>query len=141
MLSYYERIAKNIPHLDMITLIKCIAIMYIAVIDIIAGISITTLIDKYIFPKSFSDKDHEKSILRLISEITLIVSTFSIIAYFIRNLIQLVPFPFDDHFGFDYSRVSEVKSGALFSATLVLYCSTLYSKVVILRNKLGEFKK
>jgi hypothetical protein len=136
-MTYYDKIANNIPKADMITLIKCCALAYIAVIDILIGIFISHTLDKYIFSKSFSKNDKDKSIPRLIMEICLIVSTFTIIAYIVRNIIQLIPFPLDNKFGFDYSRVNEVKSGALLSATLILYCSTLYSKVVTLRNKLN----
>ena len=48
MLPYYERISKKIPQLDMITLIKIIAIMYISVIDILTGFFISVAVDKYI---------------------------------------------------------------------------------------------
>ena len=122
----------------MITLIKITAIVYIAVIDIVVGLFITHIIDKYIFPKNFSKNDKDKSIIRLTSEIALIVSIFTVISYIIRNIIQLIPFPLDDKYGFDYSRVNEVKSGALLGATLILYCSTLYNKAKILRDKLSS---
>ena len=139
-MTYYDKIAKNIPKINMISVIKFSALSYIAIIDILAGIFISHIVDKYIFSKSFSKNDKDKSIPKLILEIVLIVSTFTIIAYIFRNIIQLIPFPLDDKFGFDYSRVNEVKSGALLSATLILYCTTLYSKVVILRKKLQESK-
>ena len=134
--TYMERISDRIPHLDMITLIKCVALIYIAVIDVFTGIFITTLVDKYIFPKKFSKNDQNKSTIRLMFEISLVIATFSVLAYFIRNIIQIIPFPFDNYFGFDYSRVNEVKSGALISATLLLYCKTLFSKVTLLKNRL-----
>ena len=135
--TYMERISNRIPHLDMITLIKCGAIIYICVIDIFIGIFITTLVDKYIFPKKFSENDKDKSTVRLMFEIALIISIIYVLAYFIRNIIQIIPFPFDNQYGFDYSRINEVNSGALISGTLILYCNTLYSKVVLLRKKLG----
>ena len=135
MKSYYERIAKNIPQMNIITLIKCIAIAYIAIIDVFAGISITHLVDKYIFPKKFSEKDKEKSVPRLMLEVSLIISVLSIIAYIVRNIIQLIPFPLDDQYGFDYSRVKEVGSGAIFYGALVLYCTTYFRKVYIIKDK------
>ena len=141
MTTYYERINKKIPHLDMITLIKIIAIMYISVIDILTGFFISVVVDKYIFPKSFSKDDDKKSIIRLISEISLIISTFSVLAYIARNIIQLIPFPLDDKYGFKYDLVTEVKSGALIMGSLILYCSTLFSKIIIIRNKLGKNNK
>jgi hypothetical protein len=134
--TYMERISDRIPHLDMITLIKCSAIMYITIIDIFIGIFIASLVTKYLLPKNFSKNDHNKSTIRLMSEISLIASILYILAYFIRNIVQLIPFPFDNKFNFDYSRMNEVKSGSLISATILMYCKPLYYKISIVRDRI-----
>jgi hypothetical protein len=134
-MTYYDKIAKNIPKLDMILVIKFIALAYIATINILTGIFISHYIDKYLFAKKLGKDDKQKSTGKLIFEIIIIISTFTIIAYIVRNIIQLIPFPLDEQFGFDYSRVKEVGSGAILSATLILYCSTLYSKVIIIKDR------
>lgn len=134
-MTYYDKIVKNIPKLDMIFVIKCIALAYIASIDILTGIFISHFIDKYLFTKRLGKDDKQKSTGKLIFEIIIIISTFTIIAYIVRNIIQLIPFPLDEQFGFDYSRVKEVGSGAILSSTLILYCSTLYSKIIIIKDR------
>ena len=134
-MTYYDKIAKNIPKLNMFFVIKCIALAYIASIHVLTGIFISHYIDKYLFAKKLGKDDTQKSTGKLIFEIIIIISTFTIIAYIVRNIIQLIPFPLDEQFGFDYSRVKEVGSGTILSATLILYCSTLYSKVIIIKDR------
>ena len=86
----------------LITLIKCIAIIYITVIYVSFGIFMASLIDKF-YSKIFKKEDNKKTNIKIISEIVTIVSTIAISTYILRNLILFVPFPLDNQYGFDYS--------------------------------------
>lgn len=121
----------------MITFIKCIALMYVSILFVLSGIFITHICDLYIFPKSLSQNDNLKSTSRLTLEIACIVGFVTILSYIGRNIIQLIPFPLDNVYGFHYDRLSELKSGALLSLSLILYNLTLSSKINILKNKLA----
>lgn len=136
--SYYERLADSnrIPHLDMITLIKCVAIIYITVIYVSIGILIASLIDKF-YSKIFKKEDDKKTNIKIITEIVTIVSTIAISTYILRNLILFVPFPLDNQYGFDYSRLNELLSGNILFGAMMLYCNILMKKVILIRNRIS----
>jgi hypothetical protein len=124
--------------LDIITIIKCIALMYISILFVVSGIFTTHLCDKYIFSNRLSKNDNNKSIIRLTLEISIIIGFITILSYIGRNLIQLIPFPLDNFNGFQYSRVKELQTGTLLTVSLLLYNLTLSSKVTILKEKLAK---
>ena len=135
---YYERLAdaNKIPHLDMITLIKCIAIIYITVIYVSIGILIASLIDKF-YSKIFKKEDDKKTNIKLITEIVTIVSTIAVVAYIIRNIVLFIPFPLDNQFGFDYSRLNELLTGGILPGTIIIYCKILNKKVFLIRDRIS----
>jgi len=122
-----------------ITLIKIIAIAFITVIYSFGGISLCMLSDKYIL-NVFYDKTEEasnkKSIMRHIGETIAIISVYGILAYIARNLLQQIPFPLDNMYGFKYSRVNELTTGTLVLWSLLTYSTVLNSKISIIRRRL-----
>lgn len=125
--------------LDMITLIKCIALIYVSIFYVFSGISISYFVDRYITPPFFpNEENNKKSILKLSSEISIIVGFLVVLSYFTRNIIQLIPFPLDKSFGFNYSDVKEVQSGGILTGMLLTYCLSLESKVKELKSKLNK---
>lgn len=125
---------------DIITLIKCIAIIYTSIIDIFIGIAITHLTDKYLFKNIFKKDDNKSNInlILLIFQIGFIIGCLIICSYFARNLLELIPFPLDHFFGFNYDQIKEVRSGNLLNIAILLYSITLQSKIVILKNILNK---
>ena len=125
--------------LNMITLIKCIALIYVSIFYVFSGISISYFVDRYITPPFFSDKENNKKcILKLSFEISIIIGFLVVLSYFSRNIIQLIPFPLDKAYGFDYSLLKEVQSGGIMTGMLITYCSSLESKVKELKSKLNK---
>ena len=63
------------------------------------------------------------------------------VAYLLRNLLQLVPFPLEGVYGFPHMKVPEVKSGNIISVILVFFAFTFRNKMVILQSKIANLKK
>jgi hypothetical protein len=106
--------------------------MWITIIYIFAGLCIAYLTDKYIFSIIF--KDNPKYIIYTIFHLSLILGCLSIFSYCARNLIQLIPFPLDNYYGFNYQKVKEVQSGSLINTSILLFSIALASKVSVVRS-------
>ncbi len=123
--------------------IRVLAIMYITVLYVIFGVYITYLLDEYGYHDIFvnSENDNSDSIFVLIFELSIMFGILAVIAFIGRNLIQLIPFPFDGIFGFDYESVREVTSGAILFIIMVNFSAMIQTKITNLQDKLNIIKK
>jgi hypothetical protein len=118
--------------------IKILAIAFITVLYSFGGIFLTLLSDKYILNEFFDKNDEDlekKSTSRHLGETTAILAFYGIVAYLGRNIIQKIPFPLDGLYGFKYSNVKEVASGALLLWILINYSPILTNKIKIIRKR------
>ena len=118
-------------NLDMITFIKILGIIYICLIDIIVGLLVSGLLDKYIFKKFFYKKKvndiHNNTVYHFYQfiKIGFMLGILVAFSYIFRNIIQLIPFPLDNYYGFNYNKLSEYKSNILLTTIMILYNNTL----------------
>ena len=123
-------------------LIKIFAIFYVSVLYTIFGIYITTLLDEYGFNDLLINNDDKNdSIFTLVFETSVVVGVIAVFAFIGRNLIQIIPFPFDGLFGFDYSNVKEVAAGSILLVFMFTFSASLFNKIELLRSKLNLVKK
>lgn len=125
-----------------LVLIKIFAIFYVAVLYTIFGIYITTLLDEYGFNDLLiNNDDKHDSIFRLVFETSVVVGVIAVFAFIGRNLIQIIPFPFDGLLGFDYTNVKEVAAGSILLVFMFTFSASLFNKIELLRTKLNLVKK
>jgi hypothetical protein len=120
-----------------ITSIKVLAIVYCTIIFSIGGVLLSILADRYLIYPLYDKTEEDiknKSDIRHIIETTLILGLFGALAYFGRNILQKIPFPLEGLYGFQYSKVKEVSSGALVLWILINYSAVLTSKIKIIRR-------
>lgn len=78
----------------------------------------------------FSAKAYDdKSSVAISLEIILHLFLIGVVAYALRNLVQLVPFPLDGVAGFKHRRLKELEGGYALSLVLVLFQKNLMSKI------------
>lgn len=111
-----------------IRFIKLIDIGYIGGIHFIAGFCIAVAIDK-ILGKVNEKEEAKKSTLRLVIEVTGLACLNGILYYIAKNMLELIPFPLDNVWGFHHMKVKEVKSAPLLALSLLLYQSNLQKRV------------
>jgi hypothetical protein len=126
-----------------LVLIKIFAIFYVAVLFTIFGIYITTLLDEYGFNDFFINNNNSinDSVFKLIYETAIIVAVIAVFAFLGRNIVQLIPFPFNGVYGFKYDSVKEVGSGSILLVFMFTFSASLFNKIEILRKKLDLVKK
>jgi hypothetical protein len=119
-------------------LIKIIDIAFITFLYGIAGMFFAIVLDKYIFKYiSFQKKDDiDKNKWILFFEILVCLTINGIVAYLLRNTLQMIPFPFNGIYEFSHLRVNEVKSGSIIVTILMYFSKILREKISILRNKM-----
>ncbi len=123
------------------TILTLTAIFYITVLYILFGIYVVTLLDEYGINSILIDKNDTKdSIFRLVLELAITVATTACIAYVGKYLIQLIPFPFDGWYGFDYKSVREVNTGHILFIFMFTFSAIISNKMEVLKKKLNNIK-
>ena len=119
--------------------IKILDIAYVTFIYGFIALLAATLLDKYIYKYiSFQKvaKEEDKNFYILLIEIFICLTINAIAFYFLRNILQFIPFPLEGVYGFTHMRVNEVQSGAIISVVLVWFSKILRGKMVALQSKL-----
>ena len=120
--------------------IKILDIGYITVIYFIIGIIISRIFDKY-FNTHNTKVDDKKTIYKVGIELINMIWIMGIIIYIIRNLVELIPSPFDGIYGFNHSLVKELGSASVFTMIVLTYTYHFKSKLDYFNERLNkEFK-
>jgi uncharacterized membrane protein len=91
-----------------------------------------------------SNDHHNKtsdSVFKLVVETAIVVGIIAVFAFIGRNLIQLIPFPFDGFMGFKYDDVKEVAAGNILLVFMFTFSSVLFNRIELLREKLNVYKQ
>jgi hypothetical protein len=118
--------------------IKIVAIFYAAFIYILFAFFFVIFLDKHVFPKFDEKKESKKTVIRLILEVCGIIGCTGIVSYFFRNFAHAFLFPFEGIYGYSHYKVSEIKSGTLFTAYVVLFNNYLQSKISLIKKKIND---
>jgi hypothetical protein len=102
--------------------LKILDIGYIATLYILSSLILTIIINK-IFGKYDVKKDEKKSLFRLTIEIIFLTWMALIFGYIIRNIIEKIPSPFENIYGFNHKMVKEVTSASGYIMSIVTIAS------------------
>jgi len=93
--------------------VKIFDIGYVTVIYFLVGIFMAKAIDNY-FGKFDKKKESNKSFLIRTLELIGMIWLYGIILYVVKNIIELLPSPFDDIGGFKHEQLKELKNATVF---------------------------
>ena len=114
--------AKKMPVLQdiLIRTNKMIDIGYITTIYFILGAIVANAITK--FQTEFNNKEEDKrTVIKSSLSLVLLIWTNGVLIYFARNLVELIPYPFDNFFGFHHKKVKELGAATAFTFVLLYY--------------------
>jgi hypothetical protein len=127
---------NTIVHEIIIRSIKIIDIGYITILYFTLAISISIIIEK-ILGKFTTTNAKEKTTLRLIAELSLHLWIITVLAYFARNIVELIPFSLDGIYGFDHQRVKELHdAGITFIFVIMFYQTNITEKLNYIHDRL-----
>ena len=114
--------AKKMPVLQdfLIRTNKMVDIGYITTIYFILGAVVANMITK--FQTEFNNKEEDKrTVIKSSLSLILLIWINGVLIYFARNLVELIPYPFDNFFGFHHSKVKELGAATAFTFVLLYY--------------------
>jgi hypothetical protein len=120
--------------------VKLMDLGYVGTIHFLAGFTLSRIIDNVmgVFDK---EAEKKKSTLRVTLEVIFILWINAMILYVAKNLLELLPSPFDGLGGFNHSRLKEIKSAPLLAFALVYYQSDLQEKLKGMYNRFAAHAK
>jgi hypothetical protein len=122
--------------------IKLIDIAYTTTIYLTLGAVLSIYTDQWL--GKFDAKEADKqSTERITAEVLLHFSLMGMFFYIIRNLVEWIPFPFHNKFGYDHLKVKELSSGGVFATIFLLLQINLKDKILYLSRRIESniFKK
>jgi hypothetical protein len=113
--------------------IKVLDIGYITVLYFIIGVLFTRVFD-YLFGKYDKLTDKNKHIIYIGLELIVMIWVIGIATYIVRNIVEIIPSPFDGINGLVHKNIKELCGAGVFS---LIVMSTAYH----FRDKLDDFNK
>ena len=109
-------------------IIKIVDIAYIFTVYAIAGFLISIVLDR-MFPKYNDLKYNNKSTSKILIEVCLIFASIGIVVYITKNLFELIPFPFDDFYGYKHTLTKEINTAIPLTYTILFFQEGLKNKL------------
>jgi hypothetical protein len=108
--------------------VKILDIGYVTILFFLVGILFAKGFD-VLYGKFDKHKYEKKSNWKIFTEIVLHIFAIGVVAYILRNIVQLIPFPLDGVAGFKHSLLKELEGGHILTVVLVLFQKNLEEKV------------
>lgn len=131
-----KNLYKKMPLLQdvLIRLNKMIDIGFITTIYFIMGAIVANIITGY--QNKFDSKESDKrSLLKNIFNLILLIWMNGVLIYIARNVIEFIPYPFDNFFGFQHKKVKELGAATAFTFVLLYYQPNLNNMMKYLKNR------
>jgi len=124
---------KEVAYTPLFVAVKLLDIGLVTVYFFILGLAAAKAFDGIM--GNFAEENYEKiSTLQMFFEIVLQLFALGVIAYILRNLVKLIPFPLDGIGGFKHERLKELDGGEVMALVLILFQHNLIDKVLYFVN-------
>lgn len=102
-----------------IRVLKCVDISLLGCYYLILGVSAALIINKLLEEKETNIEKTSTSKLLLI--VFLNTSLIMIAAYFMRKIVEIIPFPLNGIMGYDHGRIKEIKGGVIIAFSIMCF--------------------
>lgn len=127
---------NNIQNEIIIRSIKIIDIGFLTVLYFFLAFFSSVYIDNKLGPFDAKKAD-KKKIFSLFFEIIIHIWLIGILTYFIRNIIELIPYPLNNINGYNHSMVKELNGGVFFPFLFFLFQRNLQDKLIYIYKRLN----
>ncbi len=115
-------------------LIKVVDIAYIFSFYALAGFFLSVAFDR-VFPEFSKEKYSKKSSIAIMAEACLIFASIGVTVYIIKNLFELVPFPFERVDGYVHKKVKELNTAIPLTYLIFFFQFGLQKKLLHLATR------
>lgn len=119
---------SEVPFTATFLAVKLLDIGLVTTYYFVIGVLFAKLFDKFYGTFDSADYKHVGN-ARLLGEILLHLFILGIVAYALRNIVELIPFPLEGVAGFRHERLKELEGGHILAIVLILFQKNLMSKV------------
>lgn len=116
-------------------------IFYVSIVQIFIALSISYVLNKFLYKYYDNKDDEDKNIFLLLVEFALMSACIATLSFGISKLLVFLPFPFNNslHTNFNFDHNSNVinKNDGIFTILLFILCKPLQYKLDIIKDKLG----
>ena len=119
-------------------IVKILDIGYTTLIYFMMGLIIAGLID-ILYGKYDEKTEKEKSFPRRTLDLVGMIWLNGVIIYFIRNVAELIPSPFDGYYGFKHNQLKELDNAYVFDFVLIYNQPNLIKRMQILLEYIKAF--
>ena len=128
---------KNAAYTPAFVAVKLLDIGLVTIYFFVLGLAAAKGFDAIM--GEFKEENFDKvPIWRLFLEIVTQLFALGIIAYILRNLVKLIPFPLDGVAGFHHNRLKELDGGEVMALVLILFQRNLIDKVLYFVKRVLE---
>jgi len=122
---YINILMKNILY----PVVKITGIIYAVVLFSIFGMINAKILDYSFINDEDDDKDNQHTHIRNLLTILKLTICVAILCFIGRNIVERIPFIFENVHGFNYMRLKEVKSGSMLLFFSVMF-SSAYRNII-----------
>ena len=115
--------------------IKLLDMGYAGAVNILSAIFLVSIINK-IEGEYNQLEEEKKSTGKLLLNVILKMWLIVVLAYIVRNLFHMIPFPLEGVYGYKHMKVGEVTSSSIFIAFMVVFDKPLQEKISILKKRI-----
>lgn len=119
--------------------VKLLDIGYVTFLFFIFGLVFAKGFD-LLYGKFNKDKYKKETKWKLLVEILIHVFAIGVVAYILRNVVEMIPFPLDGVAGFRHSMLKELEGGHIMTIVLILFQKNLEEKVKYFGEAVLEIK-
>jgi hypothetical protein len=116
--------------------VKILDIGYIAMIYFALAFFLSTWMDRRVFGEFDAEMAARKSTWRLVAECVLHIYMVGVIAYVVRNIVELVPSPFEGVAGLEHKRVKELTNATVFVFIFLFFQHHLREKLEYINKRI-----
>jgi len=120
----------------MIRSIKILDIGFITAIYLTFGIVLAKLCDR-ILGEFDEEKENQKPLWQVLIELFFYLWFIGVVVYVVRNIVQLIPFPFHGVYGYDHFRVKELINAVIFFVTFLQFQEYYQKKITYIFTRLN----
>jgi magnesium-transporting ATPase (P-type) len=130
---------KDAAYTPLFVAVKLLDIGLVTIYFFVLGLAAAKIFDNML--GVFEEENYDNiPTWRIFLEIILQLFFIGVIAYVLRNLVKLIPFPLDGVAGFEHIRLKELDGGEVMALVLILFQRSLIDKVLYFVNRVLGIK-
>lgn len=137
----HNQIKQTLKENLIIKSIKILDFAFIIPIYTLGSIFGAIMLDKYVYKYiKIVNKSNiqDESDIQLFTNIVILLLSNTIMAYFLRNLLQKIPFPLDNYHGFEHMKVKEVSYGNIIMIILLIFSNEIRVYIQELQRRFSK---